>query len=162
MVTGETGVNVYDRETTLALLKPGEQVIAVDPGDSTGIAVLWRTRDNRKIVHFYTLVYEQVLRFLDEENDEYKHRDWLDSIQYVVERFVTRPGRFAKQQYAGKVCGAVDMLCEIHAINVTYQDPATMKTMLPDVAALKAGGWSWSSKHEQEALLHAIYFLHTR
>lgn len=141
-------LDVYSRSSILDLLNHNEEVISFDPGDSTGVAVI-------SLHHTYlaTYGYYPLLDFL---------KTSYPSSVYVAERFVTAPNPFARNQIAGKVCGALDYHTNIHHKAVVYQSPADMKTMLPDLKALRRGGWSWSTDHERDALRHAILYLVTR
>lgn len=141
-------LDVYSRSSILDLLLPNEEIIAFDPGDNTGVATI-------SLHHQYlaTYVYDYLLTFL---------KNSYPSSVYVAERFVTAPNPFAKNQIAGKVCGALDYHTRLQGKVVVYQSPADMKTMLPDLKALRRGGWSWSTDHERDALRHAIYYLVTR
>lgn len=137
-------------EIRLMIDRKYERVIAIDPGDTTGFCMLYECNPVLR-----TLNYSEFLRLLT-KNDGCQYET------FVVEQFVTRPGVFAKTQIAGKVCGALDLYCLQNGLPIIYQQPSTIKTMLPDKTALKAAGWSWSTPHECDALRHAIYYLLTR
>ena len=141
---------VYDCMKTYALCRPEELILAFDPGDTTGFIRL----NNHG--HYLTGEgYSDLLNWLKSYKPPFR-------TTLVVEQFVTRPGQFAREQIAGKVCGALELFAGIHHCLFFYQSPQVIKTMLPDVKALKEGGWSWSTPHELDALRHAIYYLHTR
>lgn len=124
--------------------------MAVDPGDTTGVATL-----------------DYIPRFVS-----YSYGDFLDYLRFfeghgriatfVVEQFVTRPGNFARIQYAGRVIGAIDYFARKNGARVVYQQPSTVKTMIPLKELKSTPGWSCKTAHEWDALRHLIYYLLTR
>lgn len=128
-----------------------DRVVCVDPGDLTGIACF---EDGSFIT--YTFRYTDFLQHLC-RTLAIDHRSTV-----ICEQFITRPGRFAREQIAGKVCGALDLFCALYDIPLVYQSPSTVKTMIPRGHTLKHLGWVWNSEHEMDAIRHGIYYLVTR
>lgn len=128
-----------------------DRVVCVDPGDSTGVACF---EDGSFVT--YNFRYADFLQLLCRTN-------LLEPpITIICEQFITRPGRFAREQIAGKVCGVLDLFCALHDISLIYQSPSTVKTMIPRGHTLKHLGWVWNSEHEMDAIRHGIYYLVTR
>jgi hypothetical protein len=126
------------------------RLIGVDPGDTTGVYVLYR-----ELAHVgMSFTYEPFLKWVINRG--------MSPAVFVVEQFVARPAAFAKEQIAGKVCGACDFYCALRKFPLHYQQPSTIKTMLPDNQALKDAGWTWNTPHERDALRHCLYYLLTR
>lgn len=141
----------YPTPADISRLRNGQSIIAVDPGDKTGVVILGTGITSTFHYEEFLSNFATIQGFCN-----------LARPIFVVEQFITRPGSFAREQIAGKVCGACDLYCRQNGLTIVYQSPSNVKSMLPDNKALKAAGWSWSTPHERDALKHALYFLLTR
>lgn len=123
-------------------------IIAVDPGDKTGVFTVSGTMRSYKLE---TLTWTEILRWLT-------HRH-LTSV-LVIEDFITRPGNFARKQYGPLVIGALETWTHVNKVPIVYQQPS-IKSMVPP-RALRQAGWTWSTPHEKDALIHGLYYVLTR
>lgn len=121
------------------------EVIGIDPGDSTGI---YRLKNGAG----ETLDYLDMLNYL---------RCYTSGSVLVVERFTNRPAAFAKAPIAAKICGAIDYHCFLNMTAPVWQEPSVIKTMMPSAVELKSLGWHWKTRHEFDALRHALYYVLT-
>lgn len=127
-----------------------ETVLGIDPGKMTGLAIL-----TPHSIEFETLPYTA---FLDKVGCWHRSR-----IVYVTEQFIVRPCSFAQNQEAPMLNGAIEAASRwFPHKTLVYQSPQLIKTMLPDLASIRKAGWKWKTRHEADALRHAIYYLLTR
>ena len=144
-------VGELSKDYILSLVEEDETIIALDPGDITGIAKLLRVC---YITH--SAIYTELINELIPQLVGYP------GMKIVAEEFVTRPSGFYKTQYAGRVCGIFDYWCCTNRVPLIYQQPQAIKTMIPGAIDLKMAGWEWRTKHEMDAIRHGIYYLLTR
>lgn len=132
-------------------MRPKITIVAIDPGNDTGLALIrpdgtieCATMDYRKIVHSLAV-----------------NGWWFCAGQvFVVEQYTRRANvqGFAIE-IAPRVIGAIELFAEQHGISVVFQSPGDAKAFSTD-DKLKPTGWKWSTRHEKDALRHALLYIY--
>lgn len=144
----DTEINVVEEQDT------GLYVIGLDPGGTTGVAILRVDTEDPKALP--ELVYLDQVEdgrdgFLEYFGQFYIGTNSVVASEHWVERNVKGVNR--EPQY---IEGVMHALWNRHTI--TWQDPE-MKSLVPDEWLKENNLWTEGKRHQMDALIHAIVYL---
>lgn len=114
-------------------------VLAIDPGDTVGVALYSNDEINGKTVKNYADINELITFF---------HPDTV-----VAENFFIRRGKPSNYHTAIKQIGVIEYICGEHSIPYELQSPMVLKTMMRHVPA------GVKVSHIRSATAHLLYYL---
>lgn len=119
-------------------------IMAVDPGLVSGWA-LWDSTDLVKQSGLQTqeIEYARIGTFVHQKLEVYKTPGV--TLELVVERYTMNPRLKTAQPEALKIMGQLELVAQLHDVQLHYYLPSTTKTMLSNTR-LKTAGWYRATK----------------
>lgn len=130
-----------------------EIIIAIDPGQTTGVVMLGYPSLTPYTIQQYTST-EELLLLVKCHNPEV----------VVVENFILRSNTALQLagsvMYSSEVIGALKHVCEQKGVDMVLQ-PAAYKNMIPDVLLKSTGLWDATKgkQHARDAARHALHYI---
>ena len=146
-------------------------ILAIDPGQTIGIAQATVQRNERKKLkfeHFSTIQVGKDLRELDRFNLLVSsHKEFLEEPLHVaIESFTLyahkRKSLTGSDLPTVQVIGVMKYILNTHNIIPTFQSASIAKRMFPDKEILRLGYSMPRNKHCKDAMRHAITYYYAK
>ncbi len=145
------GVDDGDKFKAVIKIREGENIFAIDPGETSGLCYVCNDVPYFDIVKYGPELYA-ILDKIPKMNisvivcEDYKLYPGMEN-RLTMDNFI-----------APKIIGAVEYLCHIARIPLKLQMAAHVKPFWTD-ARLKEFGYWTSNKHKRDSARHALNFL---